>query len=261
MAVVLEVPVGVGREPVVAVAVQDDRVVVRDAAAAEQLAELGGAEEVALHLVLEVLLPVEADRAGDVRLGVEGGVLVDLDDPNGFVGEVVLDPLRVDQDILGVFGHGAEGSQAEAARREYAHARSWSTLRCDPFPPGRPARSIRPRRCARWARGSRRWTRRPPARSRSWCWRSGRAPRWPWRWACPGTSSARLLAAARKELRQTRGHARRQRLVRASRGPDLRPPRRRARRHRRAPPRRPPAQLQPAAWSTSAAWCRQPTRW
>ena len=71
--------------------------VVRDAAAAEQLAELLRAEEVALDLVLKVLLPVEADRAGDVRLGVERGVLVDLDDPDRVVVEVVLDPLRVDQ--------------------------------------------------------------------------------------------------------------------------------------------------------------------
>ena len=85
MPVVVEVPVRVGREPVVAVAVENDRVVVRDAAAAEQLAEVGRAEEVALHLVLEVLLPVEADRAGDVRLGVEGRILIHLDDPDGFV--------------------------------------------------------------------------------------------------------------------------------------------------------------------------------
>jgi hypothetical protein len=60
-----------------------------------------------LHLVLEVLLPVEADRAGDVRLRVQGGILVHLDDPDGVVAQVVLHPLRVDKDILGVFRHGA----------------------------------------------------------------------------------------------------------------------------------------------------------
>ena len=54
-------------------------------AAAEQLAELLRAEEVALDLVLEVLLPVEADGPGDVGLLVEAGVLIDLDDADRFV--------------------------------------------------------------------------------------------------------------------------------------------------------------------------------
>ena len=40
------------------------------------------------------VLPVEADRAGDVRLGVERRVLVDLDDADRVVVEVLLDPLR-----------------------------------------------------------------------------------------------------------------------------------------------------------------------
>jgi hypothetical protein len=57
-------------------------VVVRDAARAEQFAELPGPEEVALDLVLKILLPVEPDRPGDVGLGVQGGVLVDLDRPS-----------------------------------------------------------------------------------------------------------------------------------------------------------------------------------
>ena len=62
-------------------------------------------EEVALDLVLEVLLPVEADRAGDVRLVVERRVLVDLDDADVLVLEVVLHPLGVDQYVLGVVRH------------------------------------------------------------------------------------------------------------------------------------------------------------
>ena len=70
MAVVLQVPEGVGGEPVVAVAVEDHGVVVRHSRAAEELSEVLRAEEVALDLVLKVLLPVEADCAGDVRLGV-----------------------------------------------------------------------------------------------------------------------------------------------------------------------------------------------
>ena len=59
--------------------------VVRDSAAAEQLAELGRPEEVALYLVLQVSFPVEADGARNVGLGIEGGVLVDFDDADGVV--------------------------------------------------------------------------------------------------------------------------------------------------------------------------------
>jgi hypothetical protein len=105
VAVVREIPVGVGGEPVVAIAVQDDRVVVGDPPAAEQLAEILRAEEVALHLVLELLLPVEADRTRDVRLRVQRGIFVDLDDPNGLVAQVILDPLRVNEHVLGVIRH------------------------------------------------------------------------------------------------------------------------------------------------------------
>ena len=79
--------------------------VVGDAAAAEERAELLRPEEVALHLVLEVLLPVEPDRARNVRVGVEGRVLVDLDDADRVVVEVVLEPLRVYEDVLRVVGH------------------------------------------------------------------------------------------------------------------------------------------------------------
>ena len=107
MAVVEEVPVGVGGEPVVAVAVEDDRVVVGDPAAAHQLAEVLGAEEVALDLVLEVVLPVEADRAGDVGLRVERRVLVDLEDPDRVVVQVLGDPIGLDQHVVRVVGHRA----------------------------------------------------------------------------------------------------------------------------------------------------------
>ena len=106
MAVVLEVPVGVGGEPVVAVAVEDDRVVVGDPAAAHQLAEVFRAEEVALDLVLEVELPVESDRARNVGFGVEPRVLVDLDDLDVVVIEVLGDPVGVYEHVLGVVGHG-----------------------------------------------------------------------------------------------------------------------------------------------------------
>jgi hypothetical protein len=80
-------------------------VVVAHAAAAEQLAEVLRPEEVALDLVLEVLLPVEADRPGNMRLGIQRGVLVDLDDANRLVAQVILDPLGVDEHVLRVAGH------------------------------------------------------------------------------------------------------------------------------------------------------------
>jgi hypothetical protein len=86
--VVLEVPVRVGGEPVVAIAVEDDRVFVGDPVLAEEVGELLRPEEVALDLVLQVLLPVEPDGPRDVRLGVEGVVLVDLDDADGVVVQV-----------------------------------------------------------------------------------------------------------------------------------------------------------------------------
>jgi hypothetical protein len=98
--VVAEVPVGVGGEPVVAVAVEDDGVLVGDPAAAHQGAEVLGPEEVALDLILEVGAPVESDRTRDVALGVEGGVLVDLDDSDRVVVEVLGDPIGLDQDVL-----------------------------------------------------------------------------------------------------------------------------------------------------------------
>jgi hypothetical protein len=80
-------------------------VVVRDPARAEQRAELVGTEEVALHLILQVLLPVESDRARDVGLRVKPRVLVYLDDADRFVVEMVLDPLSVHQHVLRVVGH------------------------------------------------------------------------------------------------------------------------------------------------------------
>ena len=244
VAVVLQVPVRVGGEPVVAVAVEDDRVVVRDAAAAEQLAELGRAQEVALDLVLEVLLPVEADRAGDVRLGVEGGVLVDLDDADGLVAQMILDPLRVDQNVIGVFGHGARVAKREAAgggMLPCAHGARSASTRASPA--RRPARARRRRRelaawlpqldPARRARARARGALRAAASGggRGSGDRGGRGRR----------AARRCAQGAAPDDRQPA----RQRLVRAGRGTDLGPPRRAARRPRRPAARRPPAQLHP----------------
>ena len=80
VAVELEVPVGVGGEPVVVAAVEDHGVVVGDAAFGQQLRELLLVDEVAPDRVLQVGLPVQLDRAGDVAAVVGAGVLVDLDE-------------------------------------------------------------------------------------------------------------------------------------------------------------------------------------
>ena len=82
-------------------------------ARAEQRPEVLGPEEAPPDGVLEVLLPVQPDRAGDVRLGVERRVLVDLDDPERVVAQVVLHPLRVHENGVGVVSHG--GSDYRAA--------------------------------------------------------------------------------------------------------------------------------------------------
>src|SRR5262249_30588815 len=104
-AVVVQVPVGVGREPVVAIAIEDDRVFVGDPARSEEGAERVRIEEVALDLVLQVELPVEADRAGDVRLGVQRGVLVDLDDADRGIAQVLLHPVGLDEHVLRIGEH------------------------------------------------------------------------------------------------------------------------------------------------------------
>ena len=104
VAVELEVPVGVGGEPVVVAAVEHDGVVVGDAALGEQRLELLLVDEVAADLVLEVGGPVELDGSPDVALVVGGGVLVDLDEDDAVGVEVVLDPLGGDERVLAAHG-------------------------------------------------------------------------------------------------------------------------------------------------------------
>ena len=60
----------------------------------------GLVDEVALHRVLQVELPVEANRAADVALLVRGGVFVDLDEYDARVVEVALDPRGVDEYVI-----------------------------------------------------------------------------------------------------------------------------------------------------------------
>ena len=93
VSVQLEVPVRIGGEPVVVAAVEHDGVVVADAAGRQQRLELPGVDKVAADRVLQVRLPVQADRAPDVVLVIGGGVLVDLDEDDGGVVEMLLDPI------------------------------------------------------------------------------------------------------------------------------------------------------------------------
>ena len=106
MPVVLQVPVGVRGEPVVAVAVEDDLVLVGDPTVTEEATELLRLEKVALDLVLEVQTPVESDRARDVTLTVERRILVDFDDSDRVVVQVLLEPLGLDQNFVCILSHG-----------------------------------------------------------------------------------------------------------------------------------------------------------
>src|SRR6185312_1692271 len=95
----LEVPVGVGGEPVVVAAVEHDRVVVADASLGQQLLEAAPVHEVAADRVLQVLLPVELDGVADMPLVVGAGVLVHLDQDHAWVVEVGFHPVSVHQDV------------------------------------------------------------------------------------------------------------------------------------------------------------------
>ena len=124
-------------------------------------------------------------------------------------------------------------------------ARSWSTLPLRPVP-ARPPGPVDPAMALREVRSWLPALDPPAARALALGGAGGAAAGRGGHGAGHVRARARQeLAAARKELRQTLVTTRRQRLVRASREPHLRPPRRRPRGHRRAPPRRPPAQLHP----------------
>ena len=97
VAVVLQRPVRVGREPVVVVAVEHDVGLRRDAALAEKLLESFLGRDVASQLVLQVAPPVPSDGAFDVALLVDRGVDVDLDQAQARVFGMLVDPVRGDE--------------------------------------------------------------------------------------------------------------------------------------------------------------------
>jgi hypothetical protein len=102
MAVDAQVPVGVRGEPVVLVAVEHDGRLVADPALAEELLEPLLLDEVALDGVLQVLLPVQLHRTGDVSVFVQIRVLVDLRHDDVLVVQVLRQPVRGDEHLLRV---------------------------------------------------------------------------------------------------------------------------------------------------------------
>jgi hypothetical protein len=95
----LEDPVGVGRPPVVPVAVDDHRRLRRDAQARGELGERLRPEEVAGDRVVQVGLPIDLLGAGDVPDVVQEDVLVRLEDPHLRVLQVLGDPIGADERV------------------------------------------------------------------------------------------------------------------------------------------------------------------
>src|SRR4029453_10481401 len=96
----LEIPVRVRGKPVVVAAVEDDCVVVADATLRQQLLELLFVDEVAPNWILQILLPIQLDRASDVTTVVCSGVFVDLDKDDVLVAGMLGDPITVDEYFL-----------------------------------------------------------------------------------------------------------------------------------------------------------------
>ena len=95
--VVFEQPEGIGREPVVVIAIEDDVRLWRNSGIAQQRLEFFFGGDVAQRLVLKLRLPVEGDCAGDMPGFVLGGVHVHFDQAH--IVFVVGDPLRAYQCI------------------------------------------------------------------------------------------------------------------------------------------------------------------
>src|SRR5205807_6618921 len=120
VAVELEVPVRVGGEPVVVAAVEDDGVVVADAARRQERLELLLVDEVPAYRVLQVLLPVQLHGAGKVAAVVGGGVLVDLDEDHAGPVEVLLGPVGRHEYRVATHGLPLEWDGWARARRRRA---------------------------------------------------------------------------------------------------------------------------------------------
>src|SRR6266850_533725 len=106
VAVIFELPEGVGGEPIVVIAVKKNGGVVGNAGSAEQLFERGLVDQIAADVVLELGLPVPADSAGDMALIVGGGVHVDFDEAEIGRIQILREPIGGNENF-GVFvvGH------------------------------------------------------------------------------------------------------------------------------------------------------------
>jgi hypothetical protein len=101
----LEVPVGVGGEPVVVSAVQNHRIAVRDTFGGQKLFERSLVDEVAADRILQIALPVDTNSAVDVVDVVLRGVLVHLHQYDIRILRVVDDPVCVDKKSVSAHVH------------------------------------------------------------------------------------------------------------------------------------------------------------
>ena len=125
MAVQLELPVGPGGEPVVVIAIQDDRRVGTDPRLGKQRAEVLAAGDVAADPIGQLARPVPADGAWEVALLVCGRVHVDLDEADVRVVQVFERPIAVDEGVLvgvRVVTHGLRSSSSSTRSSHVARA-------------------------------------------------------------------------------------------------------------------------------------------
>lgn len=92
-----EHPEGIGRPPVIFVAIDHDGRVAADAFGADQCGELRSVDVVALHRVVEIGVPVDLDGAGDVSGLVKEYVFIRLDDDKPRCAEVSTEPVCADE--------------------------------------------------------------------------------------------------------------------------------------------------------------------
>lgn len=92
-----ELPEGVGREPVVVIAVEDDGGVVIDPGLPQEPFELIPRKDVSANPVIELRGPVPAHRAGDMPLIVRARIDIHLYQGNVWIVQVTCDPVRLHQ--------------------------------------------------------------------------------------------------------------------------------------------------------------------
>src|SRR5438045_390480 len=97
MAINFQLPKGPGGEPVVVVAVKDDRRAVVDACIAQQPLDLVLRRDIADERVAKLRRPVPAGGAWDMTLIVGGRIDVDLRNSDRWIGNVLSDPIGAHQ--------------------------------------------------------------------------------------------------------------------------------------------------------------------